>query len=176
MIYVGLSSQCDKPFVPGGIKAFNQSTGALVATHWTMPDGYVGGGVWSSIGVGADGEVYATTGSTKVAPYPQGKSYSILQLNGLTLSEDGIWTVPSSELGGDSDFGASPSLFSANIDGIRTAMVAACNKNGSLYALRAASVSAGPVWISRINTPLVTQCFAAAVYHGSALYQAGESD
>jgi outer membrane protein assembly factor BamB len=174
-IYVGLSSECDDPFVPGGVKAFDQHTGGLLATHWTMPSGNVGGGVWSSIGVGSDGEVYATTGSTNPKPYPQGESYSILQLNGSTLAEDGIWTVPGTDLGVDSDFGASPTLFSATIGGVSADLVSACNKNGRLYAWRAANVTAGPVWTARINTAKVGPCFASAIWNGSSLYQAGNT-
>src|SRR3954454_12114678 len=51
-VYVELSSECDNPFTRGGVKAFDQHTGALLAKHWTMPKGEVGAGVWSSIGVG----------------------------------------------------------------------------------------------------------------------------
>ena len=174
-IYVGLSSECDNPFTPGGVKAFDQHSGALLATHWTMPAGKVGGGVWSSVGVGPNGEAYATTGSTTPPPYPQGESYSLLQLNGSTLAKDGIYTIPATDLGHDSDFGASPTLFTATIGGVSTQLVSACNKNGRLYAWRAANVSAGPVWQAKINTAKVGPCFASAIYDGSALYQAGNT-
>jgi|tagenome__1003787_1003787.scaffolds.fasta_scaffold20985924_4 outer membrane protein assembly factor BamB len=172
-VYVGLSSECDEPFVRGGVKAFDQRTGALVATHWTMPSGKVGGGVWSSIAVAPGGEVYATTGSTNAAPYPQGESYSIVQLRGRTLAEDGIWKVPPADLGFDSDFGASPTIFSPTIGGVTMRLVSACNKNGYLYAWRANDVSAGPVWRARINTSKVGPCFASAINDRTALYQAG---
>jgi outer membrane protein assembly factor BamB len=174
-VYVGLSSECDDPFVPGGVKAFDQSTGRLLATHWTMPAGKVGGGVWSSIGVAGNGEVYATTGSTNRLPYPQGESYSILRLNGTTLGRRGIWTVPPADLGTDSDFGASPTLFTAVVNGTLRRLVTACNKNGVLYAWRATDVNAGPVWTARINTANVGPCFASAVNGGSVLYQAGNT-
>jgi outer membrane protein assembly factor BamB len=174
-IYVGLSSECDNPFTPGGVKVFDQSTGKWLHTHWTMPAGKVGGGVWSSIGVGFDGQVYATTGSTTPPPYPQGESYSILQLNGSTLARNGIWTVPAADLGSDSDFGASPTLFAATVGGTPTPLVSACNKNGRLYAWRAHNVSAGPLWTARINTSAVGPCFASAISDGSALYQAGNT-
>lgn len=174
-VYVGLSSECDNPFTRGGVKAFDQHTGALLAKHWTMPKGEVGAGVWSSIGVGSDGEVYATTGSTDPAPAPQGESYSMLQLNGSTLHEDGKYTIPAADLGSDSDFGASPALFTATINGTQTPLVSACNKNGRLYAWRAANVSAGPVWQAKINTPKVSPCFPSSIFDGTNLFQAGNT-
>jgi outer membrane protein assembly factor BamB len=174
-IYVGLSSECDNPFVRGGVKAFSQHTGALVATHWTMASGQVGGGVWSSLGVGSDGAVYATTGSTNAPPYPQGESYAILRLNGSTLAKEGIWTVPDADRGGDSDFGASPTSFTASLGGVTTALVSACNKNGRLYAWKAGNIAAGPVWSARINTANVGPCFASTVFDGTSLFQAGNT-
>src|SRR3954454_4212152 len=174
-IYVGLSSECDNPFTRGGVKVFRQSDGQLLATHWTAAPGDVGGGVWSSIGVGYDGQVYATTGSTTAPPYPQGESYSMLQLNGTTLAENGIWTVPDADRGGDSDFGASPTIFHAKVGGVDTPLVAACNKNGRLYAWRAHNVSAGAGWRAKINTAAVGACFASAIWNGSALFQAGNT-
>ncbi len=115
-----------------------------------MPAGADGGGVWSS--VAADGStVSATTGSAYKPPAEQGDSYSIVQLDADTLAKKGIWTVPASTRGFDADFGASPTLFTANLGGTATAMVGACNKNGIFYAFKAANVSAGPVWQTQIG-------------------------
>src|SRR5258708_38539231 len=38
-VYVGISSQCDRPLVRGGLAAFSQATGAAEGTYWTTPAG-----------------------------------------------------------------------------------------------------------------------------------------
>jgi outer membrane protein assembly factor BamB len=45
LIYEGVSSSCDKPFVRGGVQAFSQQTGALQHSFWTVPAGQVGASV-----------------------------------------------------------------------------------------------------------------------------------
>jgi polyvinyl alcohol dehydrogenase (cytochrome) len=88
LVYVGVSSDCDKPFVPSGLLAFDVRTGALVAVHHTLPattdpnaatrtyttdtsgvgppppsNLYAGAAIWTS--PVTDGQyVYVTTGST----------------------------------------------------------------------------------------------------------------
>ena len=38
-VYVGVSSQCDKPLVVGGLKEYDQATGALLSFYQTNPGG-----------------------------------------------------------------------------------------------------------------------------------------
>jgi outer membrane protein assembly factor BamB len=179
-VYLGVSSQCDKPFVPGGVKVFDQATGQEQNDYWSMPSGYNGGGVWSSVAASQSStgiQVWATTGST-VDPsedptYPQGDSYSIVRLDGTTMQRQDIWTIPSSARGFDADFGASPALFTAFFNGAKQNLVAACNKNGILYAWNANNLAAGPIWTKRIETPASSYCLAAPVFTSGALYQAG---
>ena len=66
-VYVGITSGCDIPFVRGGVRAYDATTGAPVGTTWTMPAGYVGAGVWTSVAADAT-SLYITTGSTYSAP------------------------------------------------------------------------------------------------------------
>ena len=40
-IYIGISSQGDHPLVRGGAAAFDQATGARLATYYTVPAGFV---------------------------------------------------------------------------------------------------------------------------------------
>lgn len=42
-VYVGISSQCDDPLVPGGVVEFNQDTGAPEGSWQTLPSGQAGG-------------------------------------------------------------------------------------------------------------------------------------
>ncbi len=47
-IYVGVTSNCDKPLVAGGLKEYNQATGSLVAFYQTYPGHDVAPSIWSS--------------------------------------------------------------------------------------------------------------------------------
>src|SRR5712692_6226302 len=55
-IYMGMSSQCDEPLIQGGLKEFDQATGDLLNTYFTVPDGSIGGSVWTSAAVTSDGK------------------------------------------------------------------------------------------------------------------------
>ncbi len=177
-VYVGLASQCDNPLVRGGVVELDQATGTVLHRHWTIGLGKVGAGVWTSVAATPDGaSVYATTGNGDEIPGDdQGEGYSLLRLDGTTMGRTSIWTVPGSARPGDSDFGASPTLFTAAISGTPTTLVAACNKNGVLYVWRAGTPSAGPLWQTRIDDGGPNaNCLASSIVDGTALYQAGGS-
>jgi outer membrane protein assembly factor BamB len=173
-VYIGVSSQCDNPLVRGGVKEFNQSTGAAVATYFTVPSGSTGGSVWSTPAVSsANGNVFVTTGNRNPQSPSQGDSVSIVRLSSSLVRQDS-WTVPSSMLMRDDDFGGSPTLFTAVIGGKTLAMVGACNKNGWFYALKANNLAAGPVWKLQIGAGFSnTACLASPVWDGTHLYIAG---
>jgi polyvinyl alcohol dehydrogenase (cytochrome) len=166
-VYVGISSQCDRPLVRGGLAAFSQATGAAEGTYWTTPAGTRGASIWSSPAADAS-SVFVTTGNG-----PSGsQGLSIIKVSP-GLSQQDIWTVPLSDRVFDSDFGASPGLWTASIGGVPTEMIGACNKNGIFYALQASNMSAGPVWSLQIGNPVTTgpgQCDAAPIFDGSHLY------
>ena len=165
-IYVGISSQCDVPLVRAGLDVFSQSTGTLNNTFWTTPAGTTGASIWSSPAA-AGSSVFVTTGNGKAVS----DGYSILQLSRNLSTLQGMWQLPASQQVFDSDFGASPGIWTAN----GTEMVGACNKNGIFYALKAGSLSSGPVWQDQIGNPSTTgpgQCDAAPASNGSSLYLA----
>jgi hypothetical protein len=145
----------------------------LLGTYWTVPDGSVGGSVWSSVATTPNGsEVFATTGNAdQTAGADPGDSFSIVRLNGTALQKEDIWTIPGLN-GTDKDFGASPTLFTGTINGTPSSLVGACNKNGRFYALRANNLAAGPIWIRRVGGGM---CFPAAVYDGSRLFVSGDT-
>ena len=172
-VFMGVSSQCDDPLIRGGVREYDQETGTALGTYWTVPDGSVGGSVWSSVATTPDGaEAFVTTGNadTTLGADP-GDSFSIVRLNGTTLQKEDIWTIPGLN-GTDKDFGASPTLFSGTIGGTVTSLVGACNKNGKFYALRANNLAAGPVWNRRVGGAM---CFPSAVYDGSRLFVSGDT-
>ena len=166
-IYVGISSQCDAPLVRAGLDSFSQATGAAQGTFWTTPAGTRGASIWSSP-AGNQSAVYVTTGNGG----KKSLGSSIIKVSP-TLAEMGSWQVPASQQVSDSDFGGSPTIWTATINGRATTLAGACNKNGTYYALRASNLGAGPVWQRKIGDPYGSgpgQCDGAAVSDGSHLY------
>jgi hypothetical protein len=72
----------------------------------------------------------------------------------------------------DDDFGASPAMFSATLNGVVTPMVGACNMDGYFYALAQNDLAAGPVWSVQLGNPEAPpngKCMATASWDGSYL-------
>jgi outer membrane protein assembly factor BamB len=175
-IYVGISSQGDKPLVKGaGEVAYDQETGAKIAQYFDMPAGVTGGSIWSS-SVSDGTSVWVTIGNP---PNPQdqpGDGNSVVRLDAATMAREDGWKVPNSELIPDSDFGGSPTLFEATIGGNPTHMIGACNKNGLYYAWNRQNLAAGPVWQIQDGAPDDVGpglCLAGAIWDGSRLFIAG---
>ena len=78
--------------------------------------------------------------------------------------------MPTAALPVDSDFGGSPTLFTANLNGTPTPMVGACNKNGHFYAVDAATMTLA--WDFRLDKGR-GPCLAAAIWDGKHLFIAG---
>lgn len=169
-VYVGISSECDRPLVRGGLDEFSQATGAAENTYWTTPSRTRGASIWSS--PATDGSaVYVTTGNGSASS----EGFSIIKLDPSLSQQLDIWTVPAAEQTMDSDFGGSPGIWTASVGGTPTEMIGACNKNGTFYALQASDMSAGPVWQLKIGNPYPMgpgECNAAPIYDGSNLYLA----
>jgi outer membrane protein assembly factor BamB len=176
-VYDGVSSNCDFPFIRGGLQTFNQTNGSLLGSYWSVPSGSIGGGVWSSAAT-ANGQVWVTTASGPSPPAPQGDMYSVVRIDGSSMARQEAWQIPLAARAPDSDFGSSPTLFSATLSGTNSQMVAACNKNGFLYAFRSMNVAAGPVWSFKVGASTATgsiSCLAAPVWDGSHLFVAGNA-
>ena len=120
--------------------------------------------------------MFVTTGNPDPGGTEPGDSFSVVRLSTSDLSKQERWTAPVAAAS-DYDFGSSPTLFYADLEGVRTEMVGACNKNGVYYALRAANISAGPVWSTTIaDQPKgdFNSCLASAIwdFKGGRLYLA----
>jgi outer membrane protein assembly factor BamB len=179
LAYVGIASQCDQPLVPSaGLKAYDLGTGALVHTYLTMPGTQLGGSIWSSAAADGSGNVFVTTGNDVKGALLPGDSSSIVSLNATTLARTGGWRVPPSIQVEDNDWAASPTLFQATIGGTPTEMVAACNKNGFLYAFKASSITPGPAWSFQVGAGTgngVLSCLGATIWNGTGLFQPGNA-
>jgi polyvinyl alcohol dehydrogenase (cytochrome) len=175
-IYIGMASECDNSSSPvsirGGVVALDQKTGTKVATWYTVPSGQLGGSVWSTPAIGPDGSVFVTTGDATTSLLA-GDSQSIVRLDRNTLTRlDGYQLVTGKS---DTDFGASPTMFTATLGGTLTQMVGACNKNGFYYAWKANSLSTGWVWRYKAarHQNNTGECDGGAVWDGSSLYVPG---
>lgn len=179
-VYVGISSNCDIPLVPAGVQEFNQASGTLEATWDSLPSGQMGASVWSTPAVSTlgDGSIFVTTGNAATTKQPL-YGESIVRLSGTNLHVLDSWQIPVSQQVSDSDWGGSPTDFTANIHGTSTPMVGACNKNGIYYAFRQNDLAAGPLWEDQIANGFGTgpntsgQCDAAAIWDGTRLIEGG---
>jgi hypothetical protein len=170
-IYIGVSSQCNDPNVRGGLKEYDQTTGAL-ENFWQTGTAHTkyGASIWTSASVDPSGNVFTSTGNGA------GQGQSVVELNGSTLKKKSAWMLPRSEwVGHDSDFGSSTTIWTADIGGTSTEMVGSCNKNGKYYAFSADDLAAGPVWSDDLGTGSTHPpiCAAAAIWDGTNLYLAG---
>lgn len=168
-VFMGVSSQCDNPLVMGGLKSYNQETGALEDFYQTNPGGTTGPSIWSSPAAPSSGQaIYVTTGNGVKGS----DAVAMVRLDPATLAKVNMWQVPASEQGADSDFGASPTLFPATIGGKTVQLIGACDKNGVYYVLRRGNLAAGVVWQLTVGTPAdhSNECDAAAPWDGSSLY------
>jgi outer membrane protein assembly factor BamB len=168
-VYMGISSQCDDPLTQGGVRSVDQATGDVLATWYSVPDGQVGGSVWSSVAATPSG-VFVTTGNGPA------DSFSVVRLDPVTLQKKDAWQVPGLA-GSDVDFGASPILFTATIGGRSVGMVAAISKNTHIYVLRQNRLSQGPVWQfdqhhGHCNKSGDAGAVAGAIWDGTTLYAA----
>jgi outer membrane protein assembly factor BamB len=173
-VYVGISSDCDSPLVPGGVISFSQSTGAQVAKWIDVPNkpALYGGSVWSSPGELANGHIVVTTGNGYKNSGEPLYNDSIVELDPKTLAVDSYWQIPNTEQINDGDFGASATMWYANIKGVSTPMLGTCDKNGFFYALEQNDLSAGPVWSAQITEPYTggdKECDSSAVYDNHQL-------
>lgn len=171
-VYVGLSSYGDCPLIPGAVFQLNASTGAVQHSFTFVASGCKGAGVWMVPTIDATtGIVYVSTGTIAPCSTYEKMAYALVALHAADLSYVGSWQVPSSQYGKDSDFGSTPTLFTATINGAVHQMIGLINKNGIYYAFDRSNVSAGPLWETRISTS--PNNIASSAWNGSTLYVAG---
>jgi outer membrane protein assembly factor BamB len=164
-VFMGVSSACEAYHVRAGAVSFDQHTGSRLHTYYDMPAGSTGGSIWSS--PATDGaSVWLTTGDPAVSSPSVGDSYAAVRLDAATMIKRDRWRTSDPAIL-DTDFGSSPSLWPATIDGRSVPMVGACNKNGQFYAWRRYQLAAGPVWTRQVGdsaqSPL-SFCTTTAAY------------
>lgn len=168
--YIGIASFGDCPLVQGGLLKVDLSTHQIVATWNAVPNGQVGGGVWTSPTLDtATNTIYLDTGTQAGAS--QTTSAAMVALDANTLALEGAWQVPLDQQVSDNDWGNTPTLIGGGL-------VVATNKNGVVYAFQRSNISAGPVWQSKIaNGGPCPNCGDGSVssdaFDGSRLYAGG---
>jgi polyvinyl alcohol dehydrogenase (cytochrome) len=150
-IYEGIAS-CGNSRVPGGIAELDAATGTIEHAHSTVPKGCDGASVWGSPTVDtATGDIYFATGNAASCSKPEPLAVALIR-TGSNLALSQKWQIPASQLpDADSDFGSTPTLFTAKIKGVVHQMVGIQNKDGIYYAFDRAAVSSGPVWRQRMS-------------------------
>ncbi len=171
-VYEGVASLGDCPNAQGQLVQLNVSNGQVENVFNVVPDKCTGGSIWSSPTVNTHtGELYITTGNAGTCNTGEAYAVSVIELHAADLSYVDSWQVPPSQWDVDSDFGATPTLFSANVNGVEQPMVGAINKNGVYYAFMQGAISNGPIWSTALSNAVGS--IAASAWDGERLYIAG---
>jgi polyvinyl alcohol dehydrogenase (cytochrome) len=146
-VYEGVSSLADCPLVQGKLVQMDASTGAITHTFNTVPKGCQGGSIWSSPTIDTTaGIIYVSTGNPGPCSVAEPYAPGIVKLRASDLSFLDSWQVPQNDQIGDSDFGATPTLFTATIARVKKQLVGMVNKNGLYYAFDRNAIGHGPIW------------------------------
>jgi outer membrane protein assembly factor BamB len=144
--YIGISSFCDNPLVQGQLLKVDLTTHAIVNTFNLVPNGQVGGGIWTSPAYdAATNTIFLTTGTRASAT--QTMSEALVSLDAGTFATRGVWQLPADQEVSDSDWGDTPVL---STDSSGRALATAVNKNGYAYTFDRNNISPGPLWRSRV--------------------------
>jgi polyvinyl alcohol dehydrogenase (cytochrome) len=150
-IYIGLASFGDCPLVQGKVFKLNVTNGSIQNTFNVVPNGCTGAGVWGSVTVDdSDKSIYFVTGNGNICGQPEPYAVALVKLRASDLSVVSSWQVPQSQQVSDSDFGSTPTLFSATINGTVHKLVGAGNKNGIYYAFDRTNIGNGPIWQDQV--------------------------
>jgi outer membrane protein assembly factor BamB len=140
LLYIGYASWFDHPCVRGSAYALDPATGKTVWVHYMVPQGRLGGDVWSSMKADPDEQaIIVTTGNpcdeAEDAPVQGGVSdydqNAILALNWDTGKTLWRFTAVKNDFDQDLDFGQGAVIFAYH----GQKWVVAGNKQGMVYAV-----------------------------------------
>ncbi len=180
-VYIGAATTGESTgckLVPAVFEALDASTGAKLHSFSPEPAGCTGAGIWASPTFDSStGDVYLATG-TEGHCTKGSEAIGIVKLKLSTLAYQSSWVIPLADRVHDSDFGATPMLFTVTINGTVHQMVGLPNKNGVFYAFDRTNIGGGPLWTKTISTGgACPQCaqgsIASSVFDGSRIYAAG---
>ncbi len=178
-VYIGLSSFGDCPDSQGMVDKLDVNTGTIQSVFDTVPATCTGGGLWGSPAIDtATGIMYIATGNQNLGTGPctdEPYAQAVVAINTTNMSAVGSWQIMPSTATGDSDFGSTPTLFTATINGAVRQLVGVGNKNGLYYAFDRTNITAGPLWTTQVA--IGGDCpdcgngtISPSVFDGSTLY------
>ncbi|MBV9384297.1 MAG: PQQ-like beta-propeller repeat protein, partial [Streptosporangiaceae bacterium] len=133
--YVGIASNCDNPLVQGQllqVAISGPQQGQIVNSYSFVPNGQVGGGVWTTPAYdAATSTIFVSTGTLN--DHTQTQSQAIVALNATTLQYESSWQLPFEASVMDSDWGTTPTL---TTDAAGDQLLSVANKNGILYTFK----------------------------------------
>jgi polyvinyl alcohol dehydrogenase (cytochrome) len=167
----------------GGLVAFDRETGAeLWRFHTAHPPEHNGGSVWGSPSVDTEARlVFAGTGqSYSGVASPMSDSLFALDVDtgalrwSTQLTEGDVFSFGGAN-GPDFDFGTTPILFEATIDGRRRKLLAAGQKSGALWALD--RLTGEIVWSQALSpgSALIGGVFNNGAYDGERIIATGNN-
>ncbi len=172
--YVGIASICDDPVVQGELLKIDLTNHDIAATHYFVPNGQLGGGIWTTASYDATtNKIFVTNGNRNAFDQPD--TQAIMAVDPTTLNVTDSWQIPESQSNGDPDFGTGPVL---STDAQGDQLVSAVNKNGILYTWNRNDLAAGPVWQHQIAVGgECPECgdgsISTGAYNNGVLYWAG---
>ena len=175
--YIGIASNCDNPLVQGQlleVAISGPQQGQIVNTYDFVPNGEVGGGIWTTPTYDpATNTIFVSTGTLN--DHTQTQSQAIVALNATTLQYVNSWQLPFAASVLDSDWGTTPTL---TTDAAGDQLLSVANKNGILYTFNRNNLSAGPVWQDQIaiggDCPTCGDgTIASGIFANGTLYYAG---
>lgn len=178
-VYIGVASAGDCPLVQGQFVQMKVSSGSIQHTFNVVPNGCTGASVWGSASIDeAAGTIYFATGNPGSCSQSEPYATAVVELSATNLTLIGSWQVPLAQQVGDGDFGSTPTLFQATINGSSQKLVGIANKNGFYYALVRGNLGQGPVWQAQIaSSGSCPECgdgsISPSAWDGSKLYAAG---
>jgi outer membrane protein assembly factor BamB len=147
--YIGIAGNCDNPLAQGKllqVAISGPKTGKVIRAHDFVPDGEVGGGIWTSPTYdAATKSIWVSTGT--LSQYTQTQSQAIVQLNASNLALKAVWQLPFGASISDSDWSTTPTMTTGSKGDL---LVSVANKNGILYTFKRNDLAAGPVWQDQI--------------------------
>ena len=178
--YIGIASNCDNPLVQGQllqVAIAGPQQGQIVNSYSFVPNGEVGGGVWTTPAYdAATNTIFVSTGTLN--DHTQTQSQAIVALNATTLQYESSWQLPFEASVLDSDWGTTPTL---TTDSAGDQLLSVANKNGILYTFNRNNLAAGPIWQHQIaiggDCPTCGDgTIASGVFANGVLYYAGGSN
>jgi outer membrane protein assembly factor BamB len=175
--YIGIASNCDNPLVQGQllqVAISGAQQGQIVNTYDFVPNGEVGGGIWTTPAYDpATNTIFVSTGTLN--DHTQTQSQGIVALNATTLQYVSSWQLPFAVSVLDSDWGTTPTL---TTDAAGDQLLSVANKNGILYTFNRNNLAAGPIWQHQVaiggDCPTCGDgTIASGIFANGTLYYAG---